>query len=112
MMTETEIKQAFAETPIPTFADPDRSDVLVDKVDGLHYRVLQGRDRQAGPFVVGTTAVQYLDGLIDDGRHGDAPKVWIGDTGFSTDHARELAIALTAAADELDGLTGWYSDAH
>lgn len=102
MMTETEIKQAFAETPVPSFAE--WSDVQVDSVEGLHYRVLQGRDREAGPFVVGTTAVQYLDGQIDDGRNGDAPKVWIGDTGFSTDHARHLASALTAAADELDGL--------
>lgn len=99
-MTETEIKRAFAEVPVPTFAE--LSDVQVDNVEARHYRVLLGRDREAGPIVVGTTAVQYLDGQIDDGD--DAPKVWIGDTGFNTDHARQLAAALVSAADELDGL--------
>jgi hypothetical protein len=92
-MTEADAVRAFDQVPLPSFAAD--SDVQLDGTDS--YRVVMGRNRE-----VGTTAVQYLDGRIDAGRDGDAPQVWIGDTGFSTDVARALASALIAAADELD----------
>lgn len=97
-MIEADAVRAFGQIPLPAFAAD--SDVQLDGTDS--YRVVMGRNREVGPITVGTTAVQYLDGSVDDGRDGDAPQVWIGDTGFSTDVARALASALIAAADELD----------
>lgn len=98
-MTQEDVSVAFTRVPLPSFAS--ECDI---QVGDPPYRVLMGYNRHAGPITVGTTAVQFLDGRIDDGEDGDEPKVWIWDTGVSTDHARQLAAALIAAADELDGL--------
>lgn len=69
------------------------------------YRVIFGRDREvtAHAAVVGTNAVQFADGRIDDGRI-EPPNV-IADVGsetLSSVQARELAALLIAAADEID----------
>lgn len=75
------------------------------------HRVIYGTRRilDGHPAIVGTAAVQFCDGTVDDGEIG-LPSVYIdrGDTqsidGLSSGHARQLARALIAAADELDAL--------
>jgi hypothetical protein len=51
---------------------------------------------------------QFPDGSLDDGSEVEPPQVWIyraDDNPLSSDRARELARAIMAAAEELDGLT-------
>jgi hypothetical protein len=50
--------------------------------------------------------VQLGDGSIDDGSKIEYPKVWIElgeDNSLTANDARQLARALMAAADEVDG---------
>ncbi|MDT5057714.1 MAG: hypothetical protein QOF66_6080 [Mycobacterium sp.] len=59
--------------------------------DGVEYTTVRG------------TAVQYADGRIDDGSVHEPPSVYLGDDALSSSQARELAAALIATADEVDG---------
>lgn len=84
-----------------------------DTDDGTrHYRIIAGQDRWVADrdTVIGSTAIQFSDGQIDDGQIIETPKLWVGSEGIghrdwhmSTTHARELAAALVQAADEIDG---------
>ena len=71
--------------------------------DPLPYRVVLGEDRGVTDHnvVVHTVAIQFADGRIADARI-KAATVYSG-RGLSSTQARELAAALLAAADELDG---------
>ena len=77
--------------------------------DSQPYRVVFGAYRDITDdhdAVVSTSAVQWADGSIDDGRI-EAPSLVILGTGaettFSSDQARKLAAVLIEAAAELDG---------
>jgi hypothetical protein len=70
------------------------------------YRILFGVLRNTDGVehtTVQATAVQYADGRIDDGSVLEAPHVYLGDDALSSSQARELAAALIATADEVDG---------
>lgn len=71
------------------------------------YRMFSGRDRRVDGVdgVIGTSAVQYVDGSVDDGRVDEAPCIWVGmgADSISSAQARQLADALVSAADEVDG---------
>ena len=74
------------------------------------YRVVFGSDHTVTDHTVEvyTTAIQFPDGSLDDGSEVEPPQVWIyraDDNPSSSDQARELARAIMAAAEELDGLT-------
>lgn len=94
--------------PLPAGAVP--IDLCWQTGEGETYRVVQGVDRKVTDhqLSVSTSAVQWADGSIDDGRI-EAPHVYVFDLGESTplnsDQARELAAALLLAAAELDGWT-------
>ncbi|AFM16999.1 hypothetical protein Mycch_2216 [Mycolicibacterium chubuense NBB4] len=72
------------------------------------YRIILGGDRTIAGHraVVSPSAVQWADGSVDDGRT-EAPHVYAFNleesNPLTTDQARELAAALLAAADEVDG---------
>src|SRR4051812_21617937 len=72
----------------------------------LPYRILFGVLRNTGGVehtTVQGTAVQFSDGRIDDGGVHEPPHVYLGDDGLTAMQARELAAALIATADEVDG---------
>jgi hypothetical protein len=77
----------------------------------LPFRIIYGVKRPVTDHevFVSTAAAQWADGSIDDGLV-ETPNAALlegqGDTGvrLNSDQARELAAALLAAADELDGL--------
>lgn len=72
--------------------------------EGRRYRIVSGQDRRVDGIdgVVGTSAIQWDDGRIDDGRV-EGPCIWIGVTaeGVAPEAARQFALALIAAADEV-----------
>ena len=77
--------------------------------DPLPYRVVLGAGRGVTDHTVRvqTSAIQFADGRIDDGRI-KAPTLTISHAGYngrglSSTQARELAAVLLEAADELDG---------
>lgn len=79
--------------------------VSLDGWQGNEYRVISGPDRRVPGVdgIVGTSAVQYADGSIDQSEV-DSPRVWTDITGALTaQQARQIAGALVAAADEIDG---------
>jgi hypothetical protein len=93
------------------------ADVSQD-VQSAPYRIVCGAGRHVDSLsgfednnvVVSIAAIQFVDGSVDDGSRGiEAPTVHILDnnvqtiTGITASHARELAAALVAAADEIDG---------
>ncbi len=56
--------------------------------------------------LIAASAVKLDDGSIDDGSHSEAPMLHIEISGcraLNTAQARELAAAILAAADEIDG---------
>lgn len=58
--------------------------------------------------IIGTSAVQYTDGSLDQSEV-DGPRVWTDITGALTaQQARLIAVELGAAADEIDG----WADGH
>jgi hypothetical protein len=73
--------------------------------DGRHYRIISGQDRRVEGIdgVVGTSAIQWDDGSVDDGRL-EGPCIWIGVTaeGVAPEAARQFAHALIDAAEEVD----------
>jgi hypothetical protein len=94
------------DVPLPSGAEPD---VWVDESPPL-YRVLYGVSRGiAGrdDVLVGTTAIQFADGRIDDGSvlH-EPPHVYLNDDALTSVQARELAALLIEAADEVHGWAG------
>lgn len=73
--------------------------------DGPH-RVVFGGNRgvDGHQAAVQTASIQFADGRVDDGRLVEAPSVTVLDADHLTSvQARELASALLAAADEIDG---------
>jgi hypothetical protein len=89
--------------PLPVGAEPD-----IWQQDDHPYRVLYGASRGiAGrdDVIVGTTAIQFSDGRINDRRVHEDPHVYVetnSDKGLSSEQARELAALLIEAADEVD----------
>ncbi|UXA12391.1 hypothetical protein KXD97_00260 [Mycobacterium sp. SMC-8] len=89
---------------------PERTHCLdgwQENVDGMpEYRVISGADRHIRSIsgIVGTSAVQYVDGTIDRSPE-DSPRVWadFGAANMTSAQAREFAAAIVAAADEIDG---------
>jgi hypothetical protein len=91
------------DVPVPLGARPDTWEddspqpyrVLlgaVHAIDGIHV------DRVS----VQATAIQFLDGRIDDGSVHEPPHVYLADNALTTTQARELAATLIEAADEAD----------
>jgi hypothetical protein len=71
------------------------------------YRIIFGVNRRITGHAAkgGTSAVQWADGSVDDGRV-EAPSVYVhglGETTLNSDQARELASVLLEAAAEVDG---------
>jgi hypothetical protein len=101
-MTTTDLRSPNLPVPAGAVADEWQDDVP------LPYRVLFGDLRgidglDIDRLSVQATAVQYTDGRIDDGSAYEAPHVYLGDDALSSSQARELASALIATADEVDG---------
>ncbi len=70
------------------------------------YRIILGELRNTDGVehtAVQATAVQYPDGLIDDGSVHEPPYVYLGDDGLTSAQARALTAALIETADEVDG---------
>jgi hypothetical protein len=72
------------------------------------FRLIWGPQRtiDGDAVVVRVSAAQYIDGAIDE-TDDDGPAIHIDicrDWGISTKHAREVAAAILAAADEADRL--------
>jgi hypothetical protein len=76
------------------------------------FRIVSGKDRWSPNrnIVIGTSAIQLVDGRIDDGLLDEGPTVWWGtggsggfDGALTPRDARYLGEALIAAAAELDG---------
>jgi hypothetical protein len=94
-----------ADVPVP--AGVIKVDVWQDDIP-QPYRVLIGDLRgidglDIDRVSIQATAVQFSDGRIDDGSVHEAPSVYLGDDPLSSIQARELAAALIATADEIDG---------
>jgi hypothetical protein len=76
--------------------------------DPQPYRIVFGADRTVTDHRarVSTSAVQWADGSVDDGRI-EAPYIYVYDLGESrplnSDQARELGAALLESAAEVDG---------
>lgn len=90
--------------PLPAgieFADP------WEPADGEFppYRIVHGSDCHVTDHSlrISTTAVQWVDGTIDDGSTDECPKVWLENEGFNSDQARELASLLLEMAAQIDG---------
>ena len=98
--------------PAPVVQTPPATvclDGWQENIDDLPpYRVFSGRDRRIGAIngIVGTSAVQYPDGTIDQTPE-DSPRIWAeyGAASMTSAQAREFAEAIIAAADEVDGWT-------
>ena len=78
---------------------------------GQPWRIISGTDRRIDGVegIIGTSAVQLADGSVLNHQHPiDAPVVYVGLGGeaFPVGRARELARAILAAADEIDGWVG------
>ena len=78
-----------------------------DNVGGLPpYRIVCGQDRHVREIegIIGTSAVQYPDGTIDQ-TADDSPRVWAeyGAANMTSAQARQFAAEIVAAADEVDG---------
>jgi hypothetical protein len=75
--------------------------------DHQPYRVILGADRKVTDHAVtvSPSAVQWLDGTVDDGNV-EAPLVYVFNLGegnpLNSDQARELAAVLLDAAAEID----------
>jgi hypothetical protein len=68
-------------------------------------RGITGRD----DVIVGTTALQFSDGSVDDGSGHEDPHVYAetnSDSGLSSGQARGLAAVLLEAAAEVDRWAG------
>lgn len=96
---------ALPEVPMPNGCICE--DGWQDNADGLpQYRVISGADRRLFSIagIVGTSAVQYVDGTIDQTAE-DSPRVWtdFGAASMTSAQAREFAAAIISAADEIDG---------
>jgi hypothetical protein len=71
-------------------------------------RIIEGTGRKITDhrLTVSSTAVQWADGSIDDGRI-ECPHIYVSelhnDSPLNSDQARELAAALLEAAAEIDG---------
>jgi hypothetical protein len=95
------------DVPVPDGAE---ADVWEDNTP-QPYRVLYGVSRgllDRDDVIVGTTAVQYRDGRIDDGSIEECPKVYVetnNDSGLSSAQARQLAAHIIDCADEIDRWT-------
>ena len=76
-------------------------------------RIIHGPTRTVMKDVfVQATAIQLPDGSLehDDGQGGEAPSVTVccdWSENLTVPQARELAAAITAAADEIDAWTAW-----
>lgn len=102
----------IGEVPIPPGVNADTW-----QDDGpMPYRTLMGANRKVPGWtpgdghldevLVGTTAVQFADGHLDDGTEVEPPHVYVqmnSDHGLTSAEARGLAAVLLAAADEIDG---------
>ena len=68
------------------------------------YRVVYGRPRgiDLENLPVGTTAIQFSDGTVDDGSVHEPPHVYLDDRSLTSAQARGLAALLLEAADEVD----------
>jgi hypothetical protein len=99
-----------ATNPYPDVALPPGARALDQNWQGMRpmpYRVLCGELRgvdglNINRVSVQTTAIQLLDGRIDDGSLYEAPHVYLGDDALTSGQARELATALIEAADAAD----------
>jgi hypothetical protein len=100
--------------PYPDIAPPAGARIADDWQDSdpLPYRVVLGADRTVTdhPLTVSPSAVQWVDGSIDDGRI-EYPHVYVIDgenwlSPLNSDQARELASVLLVAAAEIDGWVG------
>jgi hypothetical protein len=81
----------------------------------MPYRTLVGANRKvsgrgspgdgslADEVLVGTTAIQFADGHLDDGTEVEPPHVYVADHGLTSAQARRLAAEILEAADEIDG---------
>jgi hypothetical protein len=92
------------DVPVPAGARPD----TWQDDSPLPYRVLLGECRgidgvDTDHVSVQPTAIQFSDGRVDDGSVHEPPHVYLGDNALSSSQARELAAALIATADEVDG---------
>ncbi|BDB43325.1 hypothetical protein Mkiyose1665_18280 [Mycobacterium kiyosense] len=73
------------------------------------YRVVWTPDVAVADCLVTGSAIQFPDGRVGDGhrRHDDRdpepPLVMVGEHQFTTAEARELAAAVVATADRIDG---------
>jgi hypothetical protein len=91
--------------PVPDGAE---ADVWEDDTP-QPYRVLYGVSRGVAgrdDVIVGTTAVQYRDGRIDDGTIEEPPLVYVetcSDSGLTSTEARQLAEHIIECADQIDG---------
>jgi hypothetical protein len=70
------------------------------------FRVIHGATRGVGghKLVVWSSAIQFADGTLDEGRIG-APYVWVDihwEDGLTSRQARDLAAELVAAAAQMD----------
>jgi hypothetical protein len=94
--------------PVPAGATPDiwQDDTPQPSrvVHGV-CRAIEGRD----DVLVGTTAIQFADGSVDDGSRVESPHVYVetcADRGLTAAQARELAAAILECANEVDGWAG------
>ena len=95
-------------TPPPDVPLPAGAAVADDWQPGpAPYRIVLGTKRRIGEVEVQTSVAQFADGTIDHAGKIELPTVHVqaywGDNGLTAGQARQLARALIAAADELDG---------
>jgi hypothetical protein len=96
--------QALPNTPLPAGAvcNDDWQPMTRHAYRWIHS---PNRGITGHPAIVWSSAIQWADGSIDDGRI-EAPCISVDITweeGLSTEQARELAAALVESADEIDG---------
>ncbi len=95
---------------VPNVAPPTGAVIVDDwQQDDPHpYRVVIGAERTVTDHKVrvSSSAVQWADGRVDDGRI-EAPQIYVFELDESnplhSDQTRELAAVLLEAADEIDG---------
>jgi hypothetical protein len=89
------------------FSADDWADDWADTHTRRPFRLIWGPQRKIGDnAVVRLSATQYVDGSIDE-TEDDGPAIHVdvlGDWGVNAKHARQLAAAILAEADEADRL--------
>ncbi len=98
-------QSVFHDLPLPAGAEY-ADDWQPGDIEFPPYRIVLGAKRGITDhaLLVSTSAVQWVDGSIEDGSKDECPKVWLDQPGdLNSDQARELAALLLELAAQIDG---------